>query len=459
MANRLLMPKGSDTMTEGKVLKWLKKEGDAISPGDALVEIETDKVDMEVESVGSGVLRRILIPDGKVVPVGELLAVIAGPQEDISALIAAAGQWKPAATHAAAEKLATEKPVSAPPSAAKPAAAPSVVPLPATGGAIPAVPPPAHPAGGGGRVLASPLARRIAKESGIELSRVVGSGPGGRIVRSDVERVVMEFQTAPRKPFAPPVAGPAVAPAREARPAAAPPQRPIVPGGPDFQDEPLSSMRKTIAARLTQSLGPVPHFFLTIEVDMKRAKELRESANTLDAELKLSYNDIIIKACAAALRTHGEVNASFRGDAIRYHNRVHIGMAVATEDGGLITPVIRDGGRKSLQQISREAKELAGRARNRKLLPEEYTGSTFSVSNLGMMGIEEFTAVINPPEGAILAVGAVVEKPVVTEGRIEVGLRCRMTLSCDHRVIDGATGARFLQALKQILENPVYLAF
>jgi pyruvate dehydrogenase E2 component (dihydrolipoamide acetyltransferase) len=238
-----------------------------------------------------------------------------------------------------------------------------------------------------------------------------------------------------------------------------PPRRPFPPpGGPDFNDEPLSAMRKTIAARLAQSLGPVPHFYLTIEVDMKRAQELRESANSLEPELKLTYNDIIVKACAAALRQHPEVNASFQSESLRYHNRVHIGVAVAIE-GGLITPVIRDCDRKSLQDISREAKELIARARNRKLNPDEYVGSTFSVSNLGMLGIEEFSAVINPPEGAILAVGTVSEKPVVKDGRLEVGLRCRMTLSCDHRVVDGATGARFLQTLKQILENPVYLAF
>ncbi len=218
-------------------------------------------------------------------------------------------------------------------------------------------------------------------------------------------------------------------------------------------------MRKTIATRLVQSKAPVPHFYLTIEVDMKRAKELRESANLLDPELKLSYNDIILKACATTLRRHLQVNASFQGESIRFHNRVHLGMAVSTEGGGLITPVIRNADAKSLPEISREAKDLAARARSRKLAPEEFVGSTFSVSNLGMMGIEEFSAVINPPEGAILAVGAVAEKPVVREGRVEVGLRCRLTLSCDHRVVDGAMGAKFLETLKQTLENPVYLAF
>jgi pyruvate dehydrogenase E2 component (dihydrolipoamide acetyltransferase) len=218
-------------------------------------------------------------------------------------------------------------------------------------------------------------------------------------------------------------------------------------------------MRKVIATRLVQSKAPVPHFYLTIEVDMGRAKELRESAKALNAELGLSYNEIILKACAAALQLHPQVNASFQGEAIRYHRPIHLGVAVSLDEGGLITPVIRNCELKSLQEMARETKDLIGRARSRKLKPEEYTGATFTVSNLGMMGVEEFSAVINPPEGAILAVGMVAEKPVVVKGKLEVGLRCRMTLSCDHRVVDGATGAKFLQTLKQILENPVYLAF
>jgi len=288
------------------------------------------------------------------------------------------------------------------------------------------------------------------------LNLIAGSGPAGRIVRQDVERAAL-LAVGTRAARFPQAAG-AGAPAPAPRPAV--PARPAPsPTGPEFYDEPLSSMRKIIAARLIQSKGPVPHFYLTIEVDMARAKELRESANALNPDLTLSYNDIILKACAAALQLHPQVNASFQGDSIRYYRRIHLGIAVALEEGGLITPVIRNGEGKSLQEISREAKDLIPRARNRKLIPDEYTGATFTVSNLGMLGIEEFSAVINPPEGAILAVGAVAEKPVVVKGRIEVGLRCRMTLSCDHRVVDGAMGAKFLQTLKQILENPVYLAF
>jgi len=411
------MPKGSDTMTEGKVLKWLKNEGEQVASGDALVEIETDKVDMEVESMAGGVLRKVLVQAGETVPVGQMLAIIGKADEDISSLVSANG-GAPAAKAPTTKK---EAPAAQPAAAAPPAAAPA--------------PKPAKPAPvAGGRILASPLARRIARESGLDLAAIQGSGPGGRIIRRDVESAMTEGA-----PMRAPV-----------------PQ--LVPTGTEYRDEPLSQMRKTIAARLTQSLGPVPHFYLTIEVDMKKAKELRESATKLNPDLKLTYNDIIVKACAVALTQHPDTNASYTGDAIRYYNRVHLSIAVAIEGGGLITPVVRDCNRKTLQQISAESKDLIARARTRKLMPEEYTGGTFSVSNLGMMGIEEFSAVINPPEGAILAIGAVAEKPVVENGQITIGYRCKMTLSCDHRVVDGATGARFLQTLKQILENPILMA-
>ena len=432
---KVLMPKGSDTMTEGKVLNWLKKEGDPISTSEAVVEIETDKVNMEVEAMGGGVLRKILVGAGKVVPVGELLAVIAKPEEDISALLSPPPPKAPGAV--------------APP----PLGAPAALQAGTLVAALPVEAPlPAEPTNGG-RLLASPLARRMAQEMGLDLNRIAGSGPSGRIVRQDVERAAAVAVSAPR---APQVVG---APLPAPLPQPILPRRPVpAPSGPEFYDEPLSAMRKVIATRLVQSKGPVPHFYLTIEVDMGRARELKESAKALNPELGISYNEIILKACAAALQLHPQVNASFQGEAIRYHRRIHLGLAVSLEDG-LITPVIRNGESKSLQEIAREAKELIARARTRKLKPEEYTGATFTVSNLGMMGIEEFSAIINPPEGAILAVGAVAEKPVVVNGKLEVGLRCRMTLSCDHRVVDGATGAKFLQTLKQILENPVYLAF
>ena len=442
MAVKVMMPKGSDTMTEGKVLKWLKKEGDAISTGDTVVEIETDKVNMEVEAMGSGVLRKILVAADKVVPVGELLAVIGKADEDISALVKANGaascrQLMPGAAAPVKETpapAATERctrrgrhPVPSPTPLPKWAAACWLRPWPSAwqrkwAWSLPTLPEPAPMEGSFAKTWSA------ARRSPL------------RPVRRPAAR--WAFQHPARAP----------APLLPRRPAPSP-------TGPEFSDEPLSSMRKVIATRLVQSKAPVPHFYLTIEVNMQRAKELRESANLLDPELKLSYNDIILKACAAALRQNPEVNASFQGESIRYHHRVHLGMAVATDGGGLITPVLRNADTKSLAEISRESKELAARARTRKLLPEEYAGSTFSISNLGMMGIDEFSAVINPPEGAILAVGAVAEKPVVVDGRVEAGLRCRLTLSCDHRVVDGATGAKFLQSLKQILENPVYLAF
>jgi len=459
MMVKVLMPKGSDTMTEGKVLKWVKKEGDQVSTGETVVEIETDKVDMEVEAMGGGVLRKIVVESGKVVPVGELLAVIAKPDEDISSLLkgeGAVGAKPPAGSPVHAPVPVPAGAAPAQPSAAQAPAAPSPATAASrqavTGVATPSAPKPTN----GGRVLASPLARRMAQEMGLDLNRIAGSGPAGRIVRQDVERAAL-LAVGPRSAR---VAEAESAGVRPPAPAPTLPRRPApVPSGRDFYDEPLSSMRKAIATRLVQSKAPVPHFYLTIEVDMGRAKELRESAKALNPDLDLSYNDLILKACAAALELHPQVNASFQGESIRYYRRIHLGVAVAVEEGGLITPVIRHCEGKSLQEISREAKDLVARARSRKLNPDEYTGATFTVSNLGMLGIEEFSAVINPPEGAILAVGTVAEKPVVVKGRLEVGLLCRMTLSCDHRVVDGATGAKFLQTLKQILENPVYLAF
>src|SRR5579859_2268010 len=448
MAVRVLMPKGSDTMTEGKVLKWLKREGETVSSGDAIVEIETDKVDMEVETTGEGVLRQIIVKEGQSVPVGQLLGIVGTANEDISSLVKSVPTAPAPPAHAASAPAQASKKVDAPPvAAAAPAAPPAPAVLPAPS-AHAAPSPTSSPVAVGGRVLASPLARRIAQEKGLDLNRVSGSGPGGRIVGQDVDRAAATGL--PSSTGVPPATGTHVP--HPARPA-------YMPGGPEFQEEPLSSMRKIIATRLTQSLGPVPHFYLTIEVDMRRAMELRQSANNLNPELKLTYNDIIVKACAAALRAHPEVNASYMGETTRTYNRVHIGIAVPVEGGGLITPVIHDCDQKSLQQVSQEAKDLVARARTRKLGPNEYTGATFSVSNLGMMGIDQFSAIINPPESAILAVGAVVEKPVVTDHHIAIGHRCRMTLSCDHRAVDGATGAKFLQTLQSILENPVYLAF
>jgi pyruvate dehydrogenase E2 component (dihydrolipoamide acetyltransferase) len=291
--------------------------------------------------------------------------------------------------------------------------------------------------GNGGRLRSSPLARRLASERGLDLGQVQGSGPGGRIIKRDIEEAATQ--------------GPPAAGAGAARPA------PAGAAG-DFEDVPLTQIRKTIARRLSESIGPVPTFYLTAEFDVSRVAEARSAMAAMGDEFKASFNDIILKAVATALREHREVNAQWLGDRIRYYNRVHVGMAVATDDG-LIVPVIFDADQKSLRDIAREARELAKRARERKLTPEQYTGATFSVSNLGMFGIDQFTAIINPPEAGILAVGAIEEKPVVVDGAIVTRPRLRVTMSCDHRVIDGAVGARFLQTLRRMLENPLMLVF
>lgn len=455
MATKVVMEALSPTMEEGRLVKWLKNEGDAIKSGDVLAEVETDKAVMELVARGDGVLRKRLANEGDASPVGTLLAVIAPADENIDALVAGAGA--PAAAQPASAQAATAStPVLSTPGESQeeaPTASPGKA-EPATGGAAtataappstpatkpppPTAPPPPAPRDGvNGRQRTSPLARRLATERGIELSLVRGSGPGGRIVKRDIESAM------------------AAAPARPKSAPAQPVKRLISREG-DFQDIPLTQIRKTIARRLSESLGPIPTFYLTAEFDLGRAAEMRAALKEIGEEYKVSFNDIVIKAVANALTDHPEVNAHWMVDRIRHFNRVHVAMAVAIEEG-LITPVIFDADRKTLPEISREAKQLAELARQRKLTPEQYTGSTFSVSNLGMLGIDQFTAIINPPEAGILAVGAVEEKPVVVDGSIVVRQRMRVTMSCDHRVIDGATGARFLQALKRLIENPLLL--
>jgi pyruvate dehydrogenase E2 component (dihydrolipoamide acetyltransferase) len=301
-----------------------------------------------------------------------------------------------------------------------------------------------HAADNGGQLRSSPLARRLASERGLDLSGVRGSGPGGRIIRRDIEAAA----AAPARPAQPGAPAPAPAPARA----------PAPPRDGDFNDVPLTQIRKTIARRLSESIGPIPTFYLTAELDLGRVTEMREAMAKSGAEYKVSVNDVVLKAVATALAQHPEVNAHWLGDKIRYFNRVHLGMAVATDDG-LIVPVIFDADRKRMSEISREARELAGRARERKLRPEEFTGGTFSVSNLGMFGIDQFTAIINPPESAILAIGASEDQVVVENGAPVVRKRMRVTMSCDHRVIDGAVGARFLQTLRRLIENPLMLVY
>ena len=416
----------SPTMEEGQVVKWLRSEGDGVTRGDVIAEIETDKATMELTARGDGVLRAILVAEGGTAPVGEVIALIGAVDEDISELQAAAlaasggnGVGRGEGDEALAEvegAAGTDAAAGNAPGAAGPAAVAA-----SSDDAI------------DGRVKASPVARRLAAESSVQLSTVSGSGPAGRIVKRDIEAAI--------------AAGPTAAVG-----AAAPV---FVPSGAEFDDVPLSQMRKTIARRLSESIGPVPHFFLTIDVDMGRAMEARATINAmLEREgRKISLNDLIIRATAAALKRHPACNAHWLGDSIRRFNRVHIGVAVAVEDG-LITPIIRDADLKGVAQIGAEVRELAGRAREKRLQPDEYTGATFSISNLGMFGVHEFTAVINPPEAGILAVGGVEEVPVAEAGQVVIRNRMKVTMSCDHRVIDGALGAAFLATLKGMLEEP-----
>ena len=426
MATKVFMEALSPTMEEGRIAKWNKKEGDAVKSGESLAEVETDKAIMELVARGDGVLRKILVKEGESKPVGSLVGVIATADENIDALVAGAGA--PAAAAAAPPAPAKAAQPATEPKTEKPAAATAPAALPPS--RPPALPP------SGGPVRSSPLARRMAKESGVELAGIAGSGPGGRIIRRDIEGAMSN--------------------GGGQRPSAPAAQRPSREG--DFNDVGLTQIRKTIAKRLSESIGPIPTFYLTSEFDLSRVTEMRTAMAEMGDEFKVSVNDIILKATATALAQHPEVNAHWLGDKIRYHNRVHLGMAVATNDG-LIVPVVFDADQKSMSQISAEAKELAKKARERKLQPNEYTGSTFSVSNLGMFGIDQFTAIINPPEVGILAIGAAEDKVEVANGDFVVKKKLRVTLSCDHRAVDGAVGAEFLRTLRRMIENPLMLVY
>jgi pyruvate dehydrogenase E2 component (dihydrolipoamide acetyltransferase) len=436
MATKVHMEALSPTMEEGRLVKWTKNEGDAVKSGDTLAEVETDKAVMELVARADGQLLKVMVPAGTTVPVGNVVAWIGKPGEKVDGDGAGAPAKSPGnekRDETAGDGIRETGNVATPPAPApkpRPESAPKQQPAPK--------PAPVAAPADTSRVKASPLARRIAKESGVDLKLVAGSGPGGRVVKRDVESTS----------------------AHEAAPTAAPattfPVSRIPSPGVPYEDVPLTQIRKTIAKRLAASLGPIPHFFLTTEIDMERAAEAREALNKQLGEEggKISFNDIIIKAVALALVQHRACNAWFQEDHIRYWNEVHVGMAVAIEDG-LITPVIRNAEMKSLREIGAESRELAGRARNRRLKPEEYTGATFSVSNLGMFDIDDFTAVINPPEAGIVAIGSIVAKAVPEGDHVVVRRRLRVTMSCDHRVIDGATGAAFLKTLKQMLENPL----
>ena len=444
---KVVMPKLSEAMETGKIIKWLKKEGDRIQGGDILAEIETDKADVEMEAFGAGVLRKVLVPAGEKAPVGTLIGVIAEPGDDIAGVLASASAPAVAAGAGAASSARKDtRPEGAPAPPAAPAPAqplrPAVVstPAPAAPAAsapavgIPAMPAPAAvpaiAAQQAGRVKASPLAKKIAAQAGVDLRLIRGTGPGGRIIRRDIEAAAVTVTAVP----------------------AAAPTAP----GVEYEDRPLSQIRAAIAKRMPLSKAPVPHFYVTSEVAMDRAWELREELNALEGQPKVSVNDLVVRACALALLRHPGVNASFQGESIRVWHRAHIGIAVALEDG-LITPVLRDCQAKSLAQIAVEARDLAERARVRKLRVTELSGATFSISNLGMYDVAEFSAIINPPEGAILAVGSVRRVPVVDDAGLGVGRRMALTLSCDHRVMDGAMGARFLQDVKRLLEEPLRL--
>ena len=417
MATKVHMEALSPTMEEGQLVQWLKNEGDTIASGDVLAEVETDKATMELVARGDGILRKIFLGAGGTAEVGAVIGVIAAEDEDISEISGVSGGGAPAATSVEDEVVSTPEPDP-------------VVEEP-TSGTTEVVP----PASKGGRVKASPLARRLAEQAGVDISQVAGSGPGGRVVKRDIEAAKASGDATPALPVA-------AAPTWTSDEA-------------EYEDVQTSQMRKTIAKRLITSIGPVPTFYLTVDVDMSRVMEARTSMNSmLEAEgAKVSVNDIVLKAVAGALRQHPNCNAQWHDGFIRRYKAVHIGVAVAVEDG-LITPVVRHAHLKGMTQIGAEVKELAGRAREKKLRPEEYTGATFSVSNLGMFGIHEFTAIINPPEAGILAVGGIEETPVAVDGEVVVRPRMRITMSCDHRVIDGAQGSRFLQTLKGMLEEP-----
>jgi pyruvate dehydrogenase E2 component (dihydrolipoamide acetyltransferase) len=446
MPINILMPALSPTMEKGNLAKWLKKEGDKVKSGDVIAEIETDKATMEVEAVDEGTIAKILVPEGtQDVPVNDIIAVMAGDGEDVKAAGAAP------APKAAAAPAAQPAPAAAP-AAAAPAPKPAAVPAPAP---APQASAPATQANGHARVFSSPLARRLAKEAGIEIVRINGSGPHGRIVARDVEDA--KSGKGLKAPAAAPATAPSIAPSMSDKQILAL----FEPGS--YEVIPHDGMRRTIAQRLTAATQSVPTFYLTIDCDIGRLLDAREQINAAapkDKEkkplYKLSVNDFVIKALAVALQQVPDCNVSWTEAGMLKHKHSDVGVAVAMP-GGLITPIIRNAETKSLSTISNEMKDLAARARTRKLKPQEYQGGTSSVSNLGMFGISHFTAVINPPQSTILAVGASEERAVVRNGKIEAAHIMSVTMSCDHRAIDGALGAELIGAFRRLIENPVMM--
>ncbi len=421
MAEIVRMPKLSDTMTEGVVAEWHKKVGDEVESGELLAEIETDKATMEFESFQDGVLLHIGVDKGDSAPVDSILCVLGEKGEDISQLLA--DEKDGAKKEAPAPETKAETPTPSPEPAAAdstpspaPAESPSPSPAPVSNGAS-------------GRVKASPLAKKIAEEKGINLDQVAGSGDGGRVVKKDVENFVPGANTSPSAS--------------------------LPSGAESFTEVPVSQMRKTIARRLAESKFTAPHFYLTVSIDMDNAIAARKMANS-NEDVRISFNDLVIKAAAIALKKHPAVNSSWLGDKIRYNEHVHIGVAVAVEDG-LLVPVVRFADSKPMTTINAEVKDFAQKAKSKKLQPQDWEGNTFTISNLGMFGIEEFTAIVNPPDACILAVGGIQQVPVVKNGQVVPGNVMKVTLSCDHRVVDGASGAAFLQTFKGMLENPIMM--
>ncbi|SFO67008.1 pyruvate dehydrogenase E2 component (dihydrolipoamide acetyltransferase) [Algoriphagus ornithinivorans] len=418
-ATVITMPKMSDTMQEGTIAAWLKKVGDSVKSGEIIAEVETDKATMELESYEDGTLLYIGVEEGDSVPVDGVIAVIGAKDADYETLLKAQEQSDEPEEEKQEEKEEKKAPESKNTEESKSTSSSSVAsPSPVTSD--------------GDRVKASPLAKKIAEEKGIDIRQVAGSGDGGRIIKRDVENFV-----------------PTAAPAASASASAVMPSV----GQESFTEEKVSQMRKVIAKRLAESKYSAPHFYLTMEINMDKAIEARKSMNEV-SPVKISFNDMVIKASAAALRQHPKVNSSWLGDKIRYNDHIHIGMAVAVEEG-LLVPVIRFADSKSLSQISNEAKTLGGKAKNKELQPKDWEGNTFTISNLGMFGIDEFTAIINPPDACILAVGGIKETVIVKDGQMKIGNIMKVTLSCDHRVVDGAVGSAFLLTLKGLLEDPV----
>lgn len=421
MAEKIEMPKLSDTMEEGVIAKWNVKEGDKVNSGDVIAEVETDKATMEVEVFDSGTVLKILVAEGDAVPLGGTMAIIGEEGEDISGLLEETGTTSEKDEKTESDDKNEKKAESKDDSGEKKEFDPILgdIEKGKTGTEVQET--------ADGRIKASPLARKMAQDKGIDLQSVKGSGPEGRIVKKDIEN----YKPEDKKPAAPSVTYTSE----------------------ESEDVKISQMRKTIARRLSESKFTNPHFYETIDIDMEAAIAARESLNKV-SDMKISFNDIVVKACAAALRRHPAVNSSWLDDVIRKHGDVNVAVAVAIDEG-LMTPVIRHADKKTLTQISAETRELAGLARDRKLQPEQMEGSTFTISNLGMFGIEEFTAIINPPNACILAVGAIRDVPVVKNGAVVPGKRMKVTLSSDHRIVDGAKAAEFLNTLRQMIENPL----